>query len=292
MFTTNSRAKKFMENNAPHLRRSVETLGFRTSYYVAGEPERPALILLHGMSASADSFREVMHALAADFYLLAPDIPGFGYSGDLEPYTFPRLVEWLGAFYRALSIEEATLIGHSFGGAIETSYALAFPEEVKCLILLAPSILRPGKYPEWLRNLGKSELAQKVLELGVSASRILVERQSKSAFYDPDRFDESLWQRRVKDYQMSRASAAVLRASALHDIRSDLKQITQPTCIIWGENDPILDPGDAARLDELMPRSTTTLYMVPECGHVPQVEQQGPVVAIIRDCMGVGAQIP
>lgn len=275
-----------MSHNSPHPRKIVDTLGFPTSYYVAGNPGQRTLILLHGMSASADSFREVMTALADDYYLLAPDIPGFGYSGDITPYTFSRLVEWLDAFYGALSVEQAILVGHSFGGAVEITYALENPEKVTCLILLAPSILRPGKYPEWLRNLGKSALAQKVLELGINASRIMLERQSKIAFYQPERFDQDLWRRRVLDYEMSRASASVLRASALHDIRSDLYRVTQPTCIIWGENDPVLDPADAARLDALMPRSNTTLYMVPACGHVPQIEQQEQVVAIMRACMG------
>ena len=82
---------------------------------------------------------------------------------------------------------------------------------------------------------------------------------------------------------MSRASAAVLRASALHDIRSELHRLSQPTCIIWGENDPVLDPDDAAALDALMPQSRTTLYMIPECGHVPQTERQDVVVEIVRD---------
>ena len=275
-----------MSHKSPHPRLVVDTLGFPTSYYAAGDPGHPPLVFLHGMSASADSFREVMADLAGEYYLLAPDIPGFGYSGDITPYSFPRLVEWLDAFYDALSLERATLVGHSFGGAIEITYALDFPQKVNCLILLAPSVLRPGKYPEWLRNLGRSELAQKVLEVGINASRIMLERQSKVAFYRPERFEEDLWRRRVLDYEMSRASAAVLRASALHDIRSDLHRITQPTCIIWGENDPVLDPADARQLDALMPQSNTTLFMLPECGHVPQVEQQERVVAIMRECMG------
>jgi pimeloyl-ACP methyl ester carboxylesterase len=274
-----------MDSYPPHTRKTVETLGFPTSYYEAGDPRQRTLILLHGMSASADSFRETMHVLSDDFHLLAPDIPGFGYSGDIEPYTFPRLLAWLAAFYEAHSVEQATLIGHSFGGALEVTFALDQPERVHCLILLAPSILRPGKYPEWLRNLGKSELFQRVLELGIGASRLIPERQNRAAFYDPDRFPQELWRRRARDYEMSRASAAVLRASALHDIRSELHRISQPTCIIWGEDDPVLDPADAHRLDALMPQSNTRLFMLPACGHLPQVEQVETVVAIIRECL-------
>lgn len=276
-----------MVSNSPHPRKVVDTVGFPTSYFVAGDPERPTMVLLHGMSASADSYREIMEILASEYYLLAPDIPGFGYSGDIEPYTVPNLVEWLGAFFDAVSLEEAILVGHSFGGALNVSFALERPERVNCLILLAPSILRPGKFPNWLRNLGKLDLAQKVLQLGVNASQLMLERQNKAAFYRPEQFGEELWQRRAQDYRMSRASAAVLRASALHDIRADLQHVTQPTCIIWGENDPVLDPADAVQLDTFMPQSNTILYMLSECGHLPHIEQQERVVAIIRECIGV-----
>ena len=277
-----------MINDSPHQRQVIDTLGFPTSYYVAGDPKQPTMVLLHGMSASADSYREIMEILAPEFYMLAPDIPGFGYSGDIEPYTVPHLVKWLSAFFEAVAADDAILVGHSFGGALNVSFALEQPQRVKCLILLAPSILRPGKFPEWLRNLGKLDLAQKVLELGVSASQLMPERQNRAAFYRPEHFGEELWQRRAKDYRRSRASAAVLRASALHDMRGDLKHVTQPTCIVWGENDPVLDPADAVRLDTFMPQSNTNLYILPECGHLPHIEQQERVVAIIRECISAG----
>lgn len=246
------------------------------------------MVLLHGMSASADSFREIMAILAPDFYMLAPDIPGFGYSGNVEPYSIPRLMQWLDAFFEAVSLDEAIMVGHSFGGALNVSFALEQPERVNCLVLLAPSVLRPGKFPEWLRNLGKLDLAQKVLELGLNASQqLMLERQNKAAFYRPEHFGEELWQRRAEDYRRSRASAAVLRASALHDIRSELEHVTQPTCIVWGENDPVLDPSDAVKLDAFMPQSNTRLYLLPECGHLPHIEQEQRVVSIIRECIGV-----
>ena len=279
-----------MSSDYPPLpRTTVDVLGIETSYYEAGAPlssGAPAsapIILLHGMSASADSFRELMHELGDQHWLLAPDIPGFGYSDDLEPFSFTRLVDWLGSFAEALDLLPAHLLGHSFGGALAVSFARTHPDQAQRLILLAPSVLQAGKYPPWVRRLSETTLAEKVLELGVSASRLLLDRQIRAAFHEPERFPDSLWKRRIGDYEMSRASAAVLRASALHDIRSELAVITQPTSIIWGENDPVLEPADALELAVTMREAPTTVHMLAACGHIPHIEQRETVTRLIRE---------
>ena len=72
----------------PELPRTfVDALGIRTAYYAAGAAGGRPVVFLHGMSTSADSFRESMHELAGTFWLLAPDIPGFGHSDNTDPYT-------------------------------------------------------------------------------------------------------------------------------------------------------------------------------------------------------------
>lgn len=268
--------------SSPLARKTVETLAIRTSYYEVGRGRSRPLLLLHGMSSSGDSFRELMLELGHGLWMIAPDIPGFGYSDNTSPYIFPHLVEWLASFVTALGVRPVHLAGHSFGGALAVTFALAYPNDVKDLTLMAPSVLRPGKYPEWLRSFSKSSVAEKVLEVGVTASRVLIQRQIRSAFYDPTRFDETLWQRRLRDYELARASAAVLRASAMHDIHSALEGLQQPSCLIWGKQDPVLDPKDAERLSALMPASRTRLHMLEECGHVPQIERQAEVVRIVR----------
>jgi pimeloyl-ACP methyl ester carboxylesterase len=268
--------------SSPFPRKTMETLAINTSYYEAGRGRSRPLLLLHGMSSSGDSFRELMLELGHEIWMIAPDIPGFGYSDDTSPYIFPHLVEWLASFISGLGVRPVHLAGHSFGGALAVTFALAYPDDVTDLTLLAPSVLRPGKYPEWLRSFSKSSVAEKVLEVGVTASRVLIQRQIRSAFYDPSRFDGTLWQRRLRDYELARASAAVLRASAMHDVRSSLDQLQQPSCLVWGKQDPVLDPHDAQRLSDLMPASTTRLHMLEECGHVPQIEQQAEVVKIVR----------
>lgn len=266
-----------------HPRRGAVIAGVGTSYYFAGAPDAPPIILLHGMSASADSFRELMHALADEFYLLAPDIPGFGYSGNMQSYTKPRLMGWLGAFMADVGVQRPALLGHSFGGALALGMAAAAPDQVGRLVLLAPSLLAADRYPGWLRATGEWRLARWLLGLGTALSRVNLGRQSRKAFYRPERFGPALWQRRAADYRMARASAEALRASALYNGREALAAVTQPTAIIWGRNDPVLHPSGAAELAALLPNAETRVYLLEECGHIAMIEQFEQVVGIVRE---------
>lgn len=260
---------------------TVSICGIATHYYEVGQAKKELLLLLHGMSASADTFRELMLELSRDYHIIAPDIPGFGYSDNMRPYTFPRLTLWLAGLVDTLAIGPAHIGGHSFGGALAVNYALEQPHDVQSLTLLAPSILRPGKYPQWLRRFAQSSISEWILGLGVHASQLMLQRQMRAAFYDPSQFEETLWTRRQRDYELARASASVLRASALHDMRADLHMIQQHSCIIWGNEDPVLEPHDAAVLNELMPQSRTDLHMLSNCGHIPHIEQREQVVDIV-----------
>jgi len=257
----------------------VDALGIRTAYYTAGAPGGRPVLLLHGMSTSADSFRETMHELAGRFWLLAPDIPGFGYSDNTDPYTVPHLVEWLAAFRQALDLPPLALVGHSFGGILAAAFALSYPEDVTHLLLVAPAILSHQNYPALLKKVGAS---LRLLELGsaVSQSRPLVKRQVRVPFHDPDRQHESVWQRRLADYQQARASALVLKSTAFYDLRPQLARLQPPTCLVWGENDPVVPASDAGVLAAMIPN--TAIIILPQCGHAPMLEHQGKFQEIAR----------
>ena len=182
-----------------------------------------------------------------------------------------------------LGLPPMALLGHSFGGVLATSFALSYPEEVDRLLLLAPAILTGGNYPELLKKVG---IGLGLVDMGsaVSQSKFIVKKQIKVPFYDAERFDESLWERRLKDYELARASASVLKATAFYDVRDSLNRISQPTCLVWGQNDDVVPPSDADVLAEVMP--DTVIHKLPECGHLPMVEQQEQFVTIARAFLG------
>jgi pimeloyl-ACP methyl ester carboxylesterase len=259
-------------------RREVEALGIRTNYYYAGEEDKPAVVLLHGMSTSADSFRELMHQLAPDYRVVAPDIPGFGYSDNTDPYTIEHLIEWLADLIENLGLPRAHILGHSFGGVLAMGQALAYPELTDRLVLVAPAVLVAGQYPTWLKKMGKN---LRLMEAGVVMSRVMLERQIRVPFFDADTMDETVWERRRTDYSLSRASAAAMNAVAFYDVRPHLTEIKQPTVIIWGEDDPVVPHDHAEKIDQHIPNSK--IYKVATCGHIPMLERELEVAGIIRE---------
>jgi pimeloyl-ACP methyl ester carboxylesterase len=264
-------------------RNQIDALGIHTNYYTAGSPDspHPPLVLLHGMSTSADSFRELMHELAGTFYLVAPDIPGFGFSASTEPFTMPHLVEWLAAFLEALNLRPLNILGHSFGGVLAPAYALDYPADVQRLVLLAPAILSGDNYPDWAKKVG---VRLGLLDLGTLFSRIFLQRQIRVPFYDASRQDETVWQRRLDDYAQARSSLAVLKATAFYQLRPYLPRLHQPTCLIWGQNDAVVRPQNADELAALLPAAVR--HTLDECGHIPMLEQPEEVVRIIQRFLG------
>ncbi len=244
-----------------------------------GASQKPPVLLLHGMSTAADSFRETMNGLAADFWLIAPDIPGFGHSGVLRPYTIPNLVAWLMAFCQALKLPSVALIGHSFGGLLAASFAINQPQAITKLLLVAPSILSSTIYPTFLQRIA---ISLRLVDIGsaISQSPLWVKRQIKTPFYAPEKQDETVWQRRLQDYAQARQSADVMKAAAFYDLRPLLPQIKQPVCLVWGQNDTVVDPNDAQRLAALLPH--VQIQTVPESGHVVILEQPKAFQAIAR----------
>ena len=270
----------------PYLRlphHEVEALGIRTSYVTAGQPGSTPVLLLHGMSASADVFREVMHELADEFWLVAPDIPGFGGSENTEPYTMSHLVEWLASFREALNLPAAMLVGHSFGGALGANFALTYPQEVRRLLLAAPAIYAADFVPDFLKRLGIS-VGLVDLASALSQSSTLQESQSGRPFYDPDKIHESVWPRRLDSFSQARATSGVLKVLAFQNISSELTRIKQPVFVVWGKNDPVLPAEHAQRLAGELPDGRFEVWE--ECGHLPFLEKQEKFLSIARAFLG------
>lgn len=264
--------------------RFVDALGVRTAFYVAGNENGRPVILLHGMTASADNYREIMYHFADEHWLIAPDIPGFGESDDTEPYTVPHLVEWLAAFHDALELPSAIVLGHSFGGALATAYAVTYPEDVHGLFLIAPAVLVSNYVPDSLKRMG---IGFGLLDLGMALSQtdVVNQRQMGRAVFDTAVYDgDGIMERRKRNVQLSRASGDVLKALAFHDDSDKLGSVIVPVCLVWGEHDPVVLPSDGQKLVELFPNAE--LHLLPECGHVPMLEKPAELWLLLKKFLG------
>ena len=113
----------------------IELNGLTFQYREAGEASSPAIIALHALGMSAESWDEVAAVLGKEYRFLALDQRGHGGSERTGTYTFELMCDDLLQFVNAMNLERFTLIGHSMGGTVSYLFSETFPERVDQLIV-------------------------------------------------------------------------------------------------------------------------------------------------------------
>ncbi|MGY1947991.1 alpha/beta fold hydrolase [Nocardia asiatica] len=123
---------------AVHHRRA-DIRGIDTFYREAGPADAPVLLLPHGYPGSSYVYRGLLAALGVRWRLIAPDLPGFGYSATPSPeefaYTFDGYAGFLQAFVDELALSEYVLYLHDYGSQFGFRLALAAPDRARGLII-------------------------------------------------------------------------------------------------------------------------------------------------------------
>ncbi|HAT23586.1 MAG: alpha/beta hydrolase [Pantoea sp.] len=118
--------------------RYADADGVRMFYREAGNPELPTLLLLHGYPSSSHQFRDLITLLSDTFHLVAPDLPGFGFTDVPDArryvYSFDALGETLAAFVDALRLERYALYVFDYGAPSGLRLALTYPDRVTGLV--------------------------------------------------------------------------------------------------------------------------------------------------------------
>jgi membrane protein DedA with SNARE-associated domain/pimeloyl-ACP methyl ester carboxylesterase len=114
-----------------------------------GKPDAPVVVLIHGSPLASSSLQGLAQALAADFHVIVPDLPGFGASAGpvLPDYSTQTHAQQVQSLLVQLKIHQANIIGYGRGGGVALEFADADPEAVQSLVLL--SSVGPVEY-EWL----------------------------------------------------------------------------------------------------------------------------------------------
>src|SRR5262249_27048791 len=140
--------------------RGGEVDGLSLHYVVEGRG--PAVIFVHGLGGFAESWRHNVRPLANRATVYSVDLPGFGESA--KPRTHYRLGYFANAlrgFMDAVGLAQASLVGHSLGGAVSTTLALTHPSRVERLALVGAIVPGCSYRPSWIyRLVALSRLAQ------------------------------------------------------------------------------------------------------------------------------------
>ncbi len=131
----------------------VQVDGLSIFYREAGLPARPTLLLLHGFPTSSHMFRHLFASLADRFHLVAPDLPGFGFSDaparEEFAYTFDHLAEVIGKFTDALALDQYALYVFDYGAPVGFRLALRRPERITALISQNGNAYEEGLSEGW-----------------------------------------------------------------------------------------------------------------------------------------------
>src|SRR5947209_9592454 len=112
--------------------------GHQVFYREAGDPTAPSVLLLHGFPTSSHMFRDLIPLLADAYHVVAPDLPGFGFSDTRDrasfKYSFDNLARVIDYFTQAIGLTQYALYVFDYGAPVGFRLALAHPERITAII--------------------------------------------------------------------------------------------------------------------------------------------------------------
>ncbi|MDN3546763.1 alpha/beta fold hydrolase [Mucilaginibacter aquaedulcis] len=273
--------------------RTVNVDGLNIFYREAGDKSKPHLLLLNGMPNASSAFEDIINDLKNEFYLVAPDFPGFGHSDAPRPnefeYTFDHLSGVIEHFIEAIDLLQPIVYGIGYGGVLTFRIAIRRPELFKKYIFqnatahyegLGPVFLNAAPYLE-NRNEETTKLVEPLLTLeGIRLFYLGgVEDQT---LINPDDIYHTL-------YALSRPGQREIQLELLHNYKANIAEYpvwqqflkdTQPNILlVWGKNDPFFPLAAAEAIKREVPEAKLYAY---NTGHLALNEYHAEIAEHIR----------
>ena len=259
----------------------VEIDGLRVRTLVRGSGE-PAIVLLHGFAASVFTWLDVIDELAERGRVIAFDRPAYGFTSrptraswqERSPYSMEANVDLTVGLLDHFDVDRAVLIGHSAGGTIAALTAIAHPDRIQSLVLVAPAIYVDVPPPEWLHRVVDSGLMRRV---GPHVAHVIARRTEsimRRAWHDPSRITPDVVEGYLAPFRASGWGAGmweVVRANRRTHLGSRIERLSVPTLMITGDHDRVVPTRQTVRAAHAIPGAE--LEVISECGHIPQEEQ-------------------
>lgn len=255
--------------------RFVAAGGLRWHVQVAGSG--PALLLLHGTGASTHSFRDLLPLLARRFTVVAPDLPGHGFTTrptDPSGLSLPGMAAGIAALLRELAVAPQVAVGHSAGAAILCRMCLDGSLAPRALVSLNGALLPlPG-----LRHPAFTPLVRSVVS-GDWLPRLFARRMESPSEVERllartgstiDARGRELYARLSRNPSHTGAALAMMGHWDTRPLEAGLPQLAVPMLLLVGARDVMILPGVALRVRSLAPRSE--LRQIPGLGHLAHEE--------------------
>lgn len=244
--------------------------GLQLHYLDQGEG--PVVLWLHGSGPGASGYSNFKGNYPvfceAGYRNIVLDLPGFGRSDkpDNVEYRLEFFVEALNLFLQQLNIERCTLLGNSLGGAIALGQALAYPDTVEKLILMAPGGVEERETYFQMEGIKRMVEVYNAGPMGVEEMRQVMSLQ----VYDASNLQDEIL--------AERAAVAVTQPANLFstmlvpNMTERLHELNCPVLGFWGTNDVFNPPAGTFKFLDNVPEAR--FLMLNRCGHWVQVEHE------------------
>lgn len=275
--------------------RTMEVDGLDIFYREAGNPADPAILLMHGYPNSSFLFRELIPVLAAEnYYAVAPDFPGMGYSSyptaEEFQYTFENYSNIISSFAEKKQLKKFALYLHDYGSLIGMRVALMHPEKITALIFQDSNAYEEGLGKEWdackaYWDNPTKENREKIGEFlnaeGARKQYLAGIPEDQVPLFSPDAWtlDWTLMNRPghtdslfslFEDYSTNRAY--------FPKFQEFFRNAQPPTLVIWGKYDPFYSVAEAACYKKDIPDAEIHVL---EAGHKvleSHIEEVAPII--------------
>ena len=256
----------------------VKADGVTVFYREAGPADAPVLLLLHGFPTSSFQYRELMPRLAGPYRVIAPDLPGFGFTEVPAQrqyrYTFDALAQTMLAFTDALGLEQYALYVFDYGASTGFRLAMARPDRVTAIISQNGNAYEEGLGDAWapIRRYWSEPSAQNRAALRAALTPEGIRREYSLGIPNPDVIAPEGWT--LDAALIARPGNADIQLDLFLDYANNVKlyprfqeyfRTAQPPLLaIWGQHDPYFIPAGAQAFRRDTPKAVAQLL---DTGH-------------------------
>ncbi len=232
------------------------------------------LVLIHGTGSSLHTFDDWADNLKEDYRVIRMDLPAYGLTGPFPDrnYSIDNYVVFIKNFLASLGIKRCRLAGNSLGGNIAWNFTLQYPDMVDKLILIDAA-----GYPASSKSI---PVAFKIARIPVLnnmftyiSPRFIVEASVKNVYADKSKVTDAIVDRYFELSLREGNRQAFVDRLSFHDkvnAHLNIKNIRQPTLILWGAEDLLIPIEKANLFHEDLPNDT--LAIIKNSGHIPMEE--------------------
>lgn len=267
----------------PEIGKRAELGLYDANYLEAGSRDNPTVILLHGSGPGVTGYanwRLLMPQLESDFYVLAPDVVGFGYTDHPEgfEYNMDNWLKFMCDFMDAVGVKKAHFVGNSFGGAVSLAMAARHPERVDRFVMMGAAGFR-FDITDGLREVWGYKPSVEAMR---SLMSIFAYRQDLvSDEIIQSRYEASIRPGYQEAYEKLFPEPMQEKLDGLAISEEEARQIEHRVLLVHGREDVIVPMENSVKGHKLLKNSELHIYG--QCGHWTQVEKPNEFATLVKN---------